>query len=272
MSNLYSDDEQPKRKNTSLDPQTQAAFEDLNTQLGAMGIDLKQMMGAGQPVRQRRGIGCGCLFWAVFTLLTVLVPLGIALGAFELGPFEQFNAAISERISPIFCSEGRSLISVEGRRDFDGTEILLYCADSDGEYDPADEVTGPVVLSILGVIGVVVVGFILITFLFSVIVGIRRVTPVMSMARNMQTVMVNQAQDAQGTVSMTTIDLRGARQRDGVASQMMLDVPSVRDATTSGISSNDLTDRLHQLKEAYEAGLITREEYDRKRQALLNEF
>ncbi|MBC8100802.1 MAG: SHOCT domain-containing protein [Armatimonadetes bacterium] len=268
MSDLYSDDQPPKRQPNTLDPDVQAALNQASAQLSAFGIDLNQLSagGSGMPVQRRRTGGCGCLVSLLFTLLLVLLPLGIVALATQPALVDDVLTAVS----PAFCPEGRTLTTAQRSVNFN-VSVNFFCANSRGRYDADDDVTDRVGVAIAGVIGAIILFFVF-SIIFSTVSNIRRGGQLVAL--NTQGRRTGPRSRGGGSsATMTTVDLRNRQPRED--SVISTDIPRVRDATTGfgGVGgTGDLTDRLGALKEAYDAGLITREEYDRKRQALLNQF
>jgi hypothetical protein len=59
---------------------------------------------------------------------------------------------------------------------------------------------------------------------------------------------------------------------DSAATMQNIPKPSTAAATSNTPSGGELTSRLKQLREAYDAGLISNEEYERTKSDLLRDF
>lgn len=177
----------------------------------------------------------GCLLMIVsFVLLCGLVVLPVI-------PFLEDTKAFDDILQSVFCKEGEAVERDQYQtRDSEGTSYSmdLYCIGEEGRRD----VTGQwFLVGMLGFMAPFLIG--LFAFIFGVNRGVRRVT-------------INRDSDVLGGGS--TLDLSSFMS----PSQP---VPS----SSGGIKS--LTDKLKQIQDARDAGLITSEEYDRLRQEILDE-
>lgn len=178
----------------------------------------------------------GCLLMIVsFVLLCGLVVLPVL-------PFLENTKAFDDVLETVFCQEGETVERDQYQtRDSEGTSYSmdLYCIGEQGRRD----VTGQwFLVGILGFMAPFLIG--LFAFIFGVNRGVRR------------TVTINRDTDVLGGGS--TVDL---------SSFMSPSQP----APSSSRGGKSLTDKLKQIQDARDAGLITSEEYDRLRQEILDE-
>ncbi|MBZ0285366.1 MAG: SHOCT domain-containing protein [Anaerolineae bacterium] len=177
----------------------------------------------------------GCLLMIVsFVVLCGLVVLPVI-------PFLEDTKAFDDLLQPLFCQKGETVVREQYQTtDRDGTSYSMdvYCVSEEGRRDVTAQWF---LVGIVGFTAPFLIG--LFAFIFGVNRGVRRVT-----------------------VGGDTDILGGGRTVD-LSSFMS---PS-QAATSSSGSSKSLSDKLKQIQEARDAGLITVDEYDRLRREILDE-
>lgn len=248
------DDEKPKNKREQYtDPNDYLSQNDKAAQQVSVNVNTGQ---------SRRGCGgCGC----IFGLLTVVSFVAIFVFAFGVAFFPAGAAAVS----PVFCPSGTTMKTEEGERDFDGTEIFFRCLDVEGQL--VEDVTWKFALAMVGLI-LLPFGFIGLGVLFAARRAVRVAKAFIPLANSAAWTNFDS-----GTVSINsqTIDLRDKAKRGEINQGDMEQVSQVfRQFFGNDASSpvSNVTERLRELQEAYDAGLVTKEEYDRKRAEILNKL
>jgi hypothetical protein len=241
---------QPKRgQNSNIDPND--VFNQVNQQFGQAGIDIN--IGG----RQRRR-GCGCGIWVILGIISFI---SIFVFAFGVAFFPDFAAMTS----PAFCPKNTTLKTVEGRQTYDGTEVFFQC------FDNENQMVEDVSLKIVAVI----MGLVCLPFLFIGLGSLSAFGGLFRLGRNLsQTATV--AAMGGGTFSTSNVEVLDLRdkarrgelsQEDMQRAQQMLQ--SVMGGMAGGGSGSNIAERLRELQDAYNSQLITREEYDAKRDEIL---
>ncbi len=176
----------------------------------------------------------GCGLSGCFTGIVILVLIGIVIGAWAV------PAIFQDEIEARVCPEGTELKSYT--RTTNGTNQSqghsCYSIESGREIKDlgARLILPTICITIMGIIGIVLI-------------------IIMSAMRS--------SNRAFATIT--------SAQQSGQFGQSTFGTFSSQPKTTSS-SDDDLADRLQQLNEALNNGLITQEEYDQKRQDILDQF
>lgn len=199
----------------------------------------------------------------ILGILLTVVPIPI----FVMSMIEPEEGPMSGIIKAIVCEPYETMIVERvGWTDYgeSGENHYYYCEIEPGQQR---EVTGPAVLVLIaGFAGPLVAGILLITIGSMGLVR-RRVS---NFTNNMEDYLSTVPHVASG--SSTVIDLRGNSGNIPPQTQELINsvlggfAGTVAQATGKG----SLTQRLQQLDEAYENDLISKDEYDRVRQAILD--
>jgi hypothetical protein len=213
----------------------------------------------------------------IFFLAFLILAGGIAFFVIALSGPE--NPYMKQIFTPIVCEENEELVQWLGRyiprsgSSGGGREMAFYCEDSEGEER---DVTGSVV-------GIMAAGFAipLILTIVLVIVG-STMAATSRMKRLSQNVFGNTVWNTMGNTqsSMTVVDLRdGSYQSGEIPPEKLAQAKQIMDSlgfgnafpTTMGAAGGaSLAERLKQLDEARNQGLITQDEYERSRQSILD--
>jgi hypothetical protein len=208
----------------------------------------------------------------------LMLILGIVLMAVAIGLLLFMTTQIqSERfgdlMTRLYCTEKEHFTVWQGAYEYDsfrrsgGYPTAFYCETEDGEQR---DISGNVVLAMIVSF---VVPFLLGLFMLMGGIGLmvkRGVSGLMKNVGNLQTVR------SQSTV----IDLRqGTTGYDSLAPDMKQMVDSLRQGFGGQVGSQvnvnhggSLTERLSQLEDAYRQGLISKDEYDKARAAILDKM
>lgn len=179
----------------------------------------------------------GCGLSGCFTGIVILVLIGIVIGAWVVPTV--FQDEIEARV----CPEGTELKSYT--RTTNGTSQTqghsCYSIESGREIKDlgARLILPTICVTIMGILGIV---------LIIIMAAMRSSRNVMASIPAMQQSMLNQAQRQGGYGTFSS------------------------QPSTTPDSNDDLADRLQQLNEALNNGLITQEEYDQKREDILKQF
>jgi putative oligomerization/nucleic acid binding protein len=239
--------------------------------------------------REQRGVVMVRLIVGIFLMVIAFIELFLFIGGPE-------NALVANVMTALACQKGERFTQVLGGYVYDsdggrGQSFTFYCQDEAGNQR---DVTGQGILIGVG-------GYLLpfLTGLFLVIVG-----PIAMSRKRVKTVMstsigftpastivqtdpfgkpINtgdfQARTAGQPVQSATVVTLGGKQMNladlppetaQLVQQMLGKLGSLADAGHIVVPGDDLTDKLEQLKEARDKNLITQEEYDRARKAILD--
>jgi hypothetical protein len=213
----------------------------------------------------------------IFFLAFLILAGGIAFFVIALsGPENPWMARI---FTPIVCEENEELVQWFGRyiprsgSSSGGTETAYFCEDNEGEQR---DVT-------VSVVGIMAAGFAipLVVTIILFMVG-TTMAATSRMKRLSQNVFGNTVWNTMGNAqsSMTVVDLRDGSYQSGeippeklAQAKQILDSMGFNGAFPSvmgAASSATLAERLKQLDEARNQGLITQDEYERSRQSILD--
>lgn len=244
------DNEKPKRKREQYTDPNDYLSQKVNAgQRGGINLNSEQL----RP-------GCGCTW--VFGLLAAISFVAIFVFAFGVAFFPAGAAAVS----PVFCPPNTTMRTVEGERTYDGTEVFFRCFDLENQL--VEDVSWKFVLAIFGLISL--------PFIF---IGLSVWSTARGAVRTARTFAAAVGNNPDwtnftgGTVSINTqtVDLREKMKRGELTQQ---DLENLTGAVSQFFEGNDsasnVTERLRELKEAYDAGLVTRDEYERKRTEILD--
>jgi hypothetical protein len=228
-------------------------------------------MDAVPTTREESGMGRFIFFLAFLILAGGIAFFVIALS----GPENPWMARI---FTPIVCEENEELVQWLGRyiprsgSSSGGREVAYYCEGSEGEQR---DVT-------VSVVGIMAAGFaipLVVTILLFIVGSTMAATS--RMKRLSQNVFGNTVWNTMGNAqsSMTVVDLRdGSFQNGEIPSEKLAQAKQILDsmgfngafptAMTGGGAS--LAERLKQLDEARNQGLITQDEYECSRQSILD--
>ncbi|GAB1422189.1 hypothetical protein MASR2M15_24030 [Anaerolineales bacterium] len=161
-----------------------------------------------------------------------------------------------EMLAPIFCPEGNT-IETESFRTYDGTSVEFYCVDSEGVKD---DVTGKIVMALIaGIMGAIFI-FIMAIFLFGAIFARRA-------SKGLQDSIVSIQHGGESYV------LRNGRLSNVSGSGMDADIEGDYGmGAAKPKRSGGIEERLETLQRAYDQGLITREEYEKKKAEILKDL
>ncbi|GAB5493165.1 MAG: hypothetical protein Phog2KO_33800 [Phototrophicaceae bacterium] len=171
-------------------------------------------------------------------------------------------------ITPFACEDNETLRQEMGRivttSDGTGQTIDFFCDDSEGQER---NVTGVAVM-------VIIIGFagLLIAGIFSTIIGASIASK--NLAQNFGGVISGQYGTVLNTQS-ATIDLRDGsfQEAQGQLTPELRNIMKQASNQLDNLSGGDtLADKLQQLEDAYEQRLISREEYDKTRLAILDKM
>lgn len=188
----------------------------------------------------------------IMLIFASIIFMGLVLGMAG----EDISAQI---ISPFACEDNETLILYSRTvSDFDGTSQMIdfFCEDSEGQER---HVT-------LTAVMVIIIGFtgLLLAGIFATIVGAGITSK--NTVKNLSVGILS------GEYS-STVDLRDGTYKHGQA-QLSPELRSIMKQASvqlEQLSGGDtLADKLQQLQEAYQQGLITTEEYDKVRAAILD--
>lgn len=185
----------------------------------------------------------GCLLMVVsFVLLCGLVVLPVI-------PFLEDTKAFDDLLQSVFCQEGETVLRDQYQTtDSEGTSYSmdLYCIDREGQR--RDVTAQWFLVGIVGFTAPFLIG--LFAFIFGVNRGVRRTI----------------------TVTRNNADVLGGGSTIDLSSFLSpTQTPQTSSFSTSGGGNKSFTEKLKQIQEARDAGLITAEEYDRLRQEILDE-
>ena len=193
-------------------------------------------------------------------IILILVAVGLMIAVFSVEdiPFVQ------DTLVDLYCEPGETSITHASRLSFSGTQnssSVWFCDDGEGNER---EITGQIGLT---AVGVFIIPFL--TGLFMIMGG------AWSIQRNFTRKIMSSAgidNDMQ-IYSMTgakNIDLSNANLSPEQQAQAEKMLQSLSNASSVPASSSTLADRLKQLEEARNQGLISSAEYERSRQAILD--
>lgn len=188
-------------------------------------------------------------------LIIVAIALMIAVFSVEDVPL------IQDTLVGLYCESGETSITHASRLSFSGTQnstSVWFCDDGEGNER---EITAQVGLTAAGVF---VVPFLI--GLFMIMYGAwtiqrnftRKIMSSVGIDNDMQ------------IYSMKGANLSNANLSPEQQTQAQKILQSLSNASTTAASSSTLTDRLKQLEDAREQGLISSAEYQRTRQAILD--
>ncbi len=278
MSDWTNYDDKPKRKRDET-PDPQAVWQQVDQELNRFGIDLDlDKMGinaqnaqvvtmstidGGPPVIQyavqRRGVGCGCLI-SLLTMLSILAIFVVGLGT-------AFVPQVARALSPLFCDNGLTFVgagdvlqSIEGAVNSGSGEPDIGSVFTQGRT--------PEVFSCVDALGVsqgsAVERYVTVLIILSLAPFVLAFIGVF--------VRLNSATRQFSTPAVMTTYSTQVGMPPATGSPYRSSPPPLDSFFTGADSAAALKDRLKQLQDAYDAGLLTREEYDRKRQEILSDI
>lgn len=188
----------------------------------------------------------------VVAVIFMLVGLGVA-----------GEEVAGQIIIPLACEEGDS-IRTESRMTFssDGRSQTtdFFCVDSEGIEENVTD----------SVIVIIIVGFggLLITGILTIFMGSRIVSK--RMQENLRNTVFEQ--QGIGNIHSSVIDLRSNTLKQGqIPPETQAQIQAIFSQMGDAFANNDsLADKLQQLEEARQQGLISQAEYERTRQAILD--
>jgi hypothetical protein len=195
--------------------------------------------------------------------------LGAFGSGFGFGGFQDaINAAVNgEETAAALCKEGETLDTERGASSYTqgmgwAASVSYYCVNSDGERR---EVTGEFAQTLFGSVSNALPGLLggigLSALLSTCGTGLLILGIIVAITRGRRGAMqVVTPQSYMAGADLNSILAAKARQ-----------MPSAT-VVSSSASGGDLTARLEQLKAAFDKKLISQEEYDRARKAILNEM
>jgi len=221
----------------------------LDSQLERFGLDIDPSIGRSAKPKPIRG----CL--SVFLiLLSVLLIAGVSAAILFV-----VNEDSVQVLSPFFCPENTDLESTSVQT-FSGrttSQILTFaCVNSD--FIEVEDVTDEVTMALVIVIAVLVGGFVLLLFL-GIIIRPRQYRRVRVQKAGLTSTMPGYGYTVTSNVSDAHMQIIG------VVGEMLEKVNAAQ-------NPDQIKERLLTLRESYEAGLITSDEYEKKRQAILDEL
>lgn len=199
-------------------------------------------------------------------VLAVVVPLVMA-----------FVPQADALTQSIMCPAGTTLERDESPASDGGTSISFYCVGKDGERTSAD-----------GPFAVIIIVLVMLPFLFTMLLVMASVgkfgtggvvLPPGSVS--VQTFTTPEFQAMTAELARLKQDFHAGRisasefqaQATALAQRAGLNNADVSmDVQVRGAAGGTLADRLRQLQDAYDAGLLTRDEFDQRRQALLDQL
>ena len=190
-----------------------------------------------------------------FLIFTGILLL-IASGAFMMAAFGVFGEDVAAQIIiPFACNEGDSIRTQESYSSFENAQVIeFYCVDGEGVEE---NVTGTVV-------GIIIIGFggLLLPGIGMIIGG-----SMMAVGRGSKTLLNSVLQErSDDFLTDHVIDLRDNPLKKGQFPQGTQQV-SPQPGNPSG--KNSLAAKLQQIEDARKQGLISQAEYEKSRQAIL---
>ncbi len=198
------------------------------------------------------------LIFTGIILIFVSVALMIAVFAVEDIPF------IEDILVDVYCEPGETSITSARRLSFGGTQnstTVWYCDDNEGNER---EITGQV--------GFTAVGVFLVPFflgMFMIFAGAWRAQRNFT-GKIMSSIGINEDVQIYTMKGAPAINLSKANMSAEQQAQVEQVLQSVSNAFGTPASSNTLAERLKQLEDARQQGLISSAEYERTRQAILD--
>jgi len=195
-------------------------------------------------------------------IVLIFVGVGLMIAVFSVSDVPFIEDIMVEQ----FCEPSETSITHASRLSFSGTQnstSVWFCDDNEGNQR---EITNQI-----GLTAVVVFLVPFLTGMFMTFLGAWRIQR--SFTKNIMSNLGLQSTDGvqvYTTQGGTTIDMRSGKVSPQQQEQVNQILQSVSSAFGAPASSSSLADRLKQLEDAYNQGLISREEYDRTRQAILD--
>ena len=202
-------------------------------------------------------------------LILGIVLMVVAVGLLVFMTTQIQSESFGDLMTRLYCTEKEHFTVWQGAYEYDsfrrsgGYPTAFYCETADGEQR---DISGNVVIAMIASF---VVPFLLGLFMMMAGIGLmvkRGVSGLIKNVGNMQTV----------RGQSMTFDLRqGTTGYDNLSPDMKQTVDSLRQGFAGQANVNhggSLSERLSQLEEAYRQGLISKDEYDKARAAILDKM